>query len=258
MKVSHIIKLSIVIFSGLFLFKTGANGQQKQKNNLEDWTNIPPVVSPVVGTQAPSDAVMLFEKNSLSLWEGVKDKQASVPWKVNGDNFTIEPGTGSIVTKQAFNDCQLHIEWKIPALEVHENLRYGNSGVLFMGLYEVQIYSSFNNEHKIYSNGQAGSIYKQFAPLVNACLPPEQWQTYDIVFISPKFNPDKSLRSPAQLTVFHNGVLIQYDVSLKGYTNNGDYTEYKWHPENLPLVLQEHNSRISFRNIWIRKLKLVR
>jgi len=227
--------------------------QQKEKNNLENWTDIPPTVSPVIGKTAPSDATILFEKNNLDLWEGVKVKNP-VPWKVDGDHFTVEPTTGSIVTKQGYGDCQLHVEWKIPALEVHENLRYGNSGVLFMGFYELQIYSSYNNEHKIYYNGQAGSIYKQFAPLVNACLPPEQWQSYDIVFVAPRFNEDKSIKSPAKLTVFHNGVLIQYDVSLKGRTNNGDYTEYQWHPKELPLMLQEHNSRISFRNIWVRKL----
>lgn len=184
-------------------------------------------------------------------------KGDAIPWKINGDHFTVEPATGNIATKESFGDCQLHVEWRIPVNEVHENLRYGNSGVLLMGHYEVQIYSSFKNQHKIYYNGQAGSIYKQFPPLVNASLPEEEWQTFDIVFIAPTFNTDSSLKSPARLTVFHNGVLIQYHVPLKGWTNNTDFTEYKWHPEKLPLVLQEHISRISFRNIWIRKLDMV-
>ncbi len=247
----------LLTYLTFLLAATIANGQLKEKNNLENWTDLPPTVSPGIGKTAPSDATILFDKNNLDLWEGVKVK-SPIAWKVDGDHFSVEPATGSIVTKQAYGDCQLHIEWKIPALEVHENLRYGNSGVLFMGLYEVQIYSSFNNEHKIYYNGQAGSIYKQFVPMVNACLPPEQWQSFDIVFVAPRFNADKSLKLPAQLTVFHNGVLIQYDVPLKGATNNGDYTEYKWHPEELPLMLQEHNSRISFQNIWIRKLNLAK
>lgn len=257
MKLTFFSRFAVVTILKFIFFGAIANAQEKVKNNVENWTDVPPIISPAIGSKAPSDAIILFDKKDLHLWESVKGKENPVPWKVKGSKFTIEPGTGSIATKQSFSDCQLHVEWKIPALEMHENLRYGNSGVLFMGLYEVQIYSSFNNVHKIYSNGQAGSIYKQYAPMVNACLPPEKWQTFDIIFTAPKFNADKSLNSPAKLTVFQNGVLIQYNAPLKGKTNNTDYTEYNWHPDCLPLILQEHNSRISFRNIWIRKLDLL-
>lgn len=257
MQLSLFTRFAVVISAKFIFFGAIAIGQEKPKNNSEDWTTVPPIVTPAIGNKPPSDAIILFEKNDLNLWESLKVKGIPVAWKVKGGKFTVEPGSGNIATKQTFGDCQLHVEWKIPALEVHENLRYGNSGVLFMGFYEVQIYSSFNDVHKIYSNGQAGSIYKQYPPMVNACLPPEEWQTYDIIFIAPKFNDDKSLKSPAKLTVIHNGVLIQYNAPLKGRTNNTDYTEYAWHPETLPLTLQEHNSKISYRNIWIRKLNLM-
>ena len=168
--------------------------------------------------------------------------------------FTAVPGTGDIITKRAFGDCQLHIEWKIPEEEQQENLNWGNSGVYPMGLYEVQIYSSYNDEHPIYYNGQTGSIYKQYKPLVNACSPAGKWQSFDIIFTAPRFNSDQTLKSPGKLTVFHNGVLIQNNVTLKGATTHGDYTEYTALPEKLPLLLQEHGSRVSFRNIWIREL----
>lgn len=134
------------------------------------------------------------------------------------------------------------------------NLNFGNSGVYLMGLYEVQIYSSYNDEHKIYYNGQAGSIYKQKSPLVNACLPAGKWQVFDIVFTAPRFRSDLSLESPAYITVFHNGVLIQNHFALTGPTVHTDFTEYKAHSGQLPLLLQEHKSKVSYRNIWILEL----
>jgi len=228
--------------------------QTKEKNNFEDWLKKPAIVSPVIGDATPSDAIDLFTADDLNKWESLLKKGTPAPWKINGDYFTVEPGTGDIVTKQSFSDCQLHVEWKIPENEVQNNLNFGNSGIYFMGLYEVQIYSSYNDEHKIYYNGQAGSIYKQHSPLVNACLPEGKWQTYDIVFIAPHFRFDLSLDSPAYITVFHNGVLIQYHIELTGLTTHTDFTEYRAHEEKLPLLLQEHGSKVSYRNIWIREL----
>jgi len=241
-----------ILVSVLFIEST-VNAQQKQKNNFEDWSGKPAVVTPGMKEKAPSDAVILFSKNNLDQWKSIKVAENPAPWKVTTGKFTIVPGTGDIITRKNFGDCQLHVEWRIPAKEYQENLNWGNTGVYLMGLYEVQIYSSYNDEHPIYFNGQAGSIYKQYKPLVNACRPAGKWQSFDIVFTAPRFNSDQTLNSPATLTVFHNGVLIQNNVTLKGATSHEDYTEYKAHPEKLPLLLQEHRSRVSFRNIWIRE-----
>lgn len=228
--------------------------QQNQKNNFEDWSGKPVVVTPGMKQKAPSDAIVLFSKNNLDQWKSIKGEENPATWKVTAGKFTIVPGTGDIITRRTFGDCQLHVEWKIPAKEHQENLNWGNSGVYLMGFYEVQIYSSYNDEHPIYFNGQAGSIYKQYKPLVNVSRPAGKWQSFDILFTAPRFNSDQTLKSPAELTVFHNGVLIHNHVTLKGATTHGDYTEYTAHPEKLPLLLQEHGSRVSFRNIWIREL----
>lgn len=250
-----IFPIKYIMFSILFMgILNDTFAQVQVKNNFEEWSKKPVIVTPVVGNNAPSDAIILFSSNDLNLWESLQKKGTAAPWKISGDFFTVEPGTGDIITKQSFGDCQLHVEWKIPEKEVQNNLNFGNSGIYFMGLYEVQIYSSYQDEHKIYYNGQAGSIYKQHTPLVNACLPAGSWQNYDIVFTAPRFKNDGLLESPARFTVFQNGVLIQNHVDLKGPTTHTEHTEYKAHAEMLPLLLQEHGSKVCYRNIWIRNL----
>ncbi|MCX6229282.1 MAG: DUF1080 domain-containing protein [Bacteroidia bacterium] len=248
----HQLLIALVVANMTYLGSLSA--QKKEPNNVEDWSKQPTSIKPVVGATPPSDAIVLFANDNLSQWESLRQKGAPAAWKVDGPQFTVEPGTGDIITKQSFGDCQLHIEWNIPENEVQNNLNFGNSGIYFMGLYEVQIYSSYNDEHKIYYNGQAGSIYKQHAPLVNACLPAGTWQTYDIVFTAPRFRCDNSVESPASFTVFQNGVLIQNHVTLIGPTSHGPHTEYKSHEDALPLLLQEHGSKVSYKNIWIRNL----
>ena len=247
------IKSALCLLICLVLLKP-VMSQTEKKNNFEDWSKKPANVYPGTGTSAPSDAISLFSKDDLNRWESLLKKGNPAPWKIEGDYFTAEPGTGDIITKQSFGDCQLHVEWKVPENEVQSALNFGNSGVYLMGLYEVQIYSSYKDEHKIYYNGQAGSIYKQYAPLVNACLPSGTWQSYDIVFIAPRFKSDLSLEAPAFITVFQNGVLIQNHVAIKAPTTHSDFTEYKAHAMKLPLLLQEHHSKVSYRNIWIREL----
>ena len=237
-----------IILSFLFLFIHIAYAQEK--NNFEDWEDRPPIVQPAESNLPPSDAVVLFGSNSLDQWQYRNGSPAQ--WVLNENSFTVKPGEPDIFSKQHFGDCQLHVEWKVPD-EPHENLNWGNSGIYLMGLYEVQTYDSYDYKHEIYYNGQAGSIYKQHSPLVNASRPAGDWQTFDIIFTAPVFNDDKTLKSPAYFTVFHNGVLIHNHVELTGPTTHEEYTEYKYHEPKGPVKLQSHGSRVSYRNIWIRE-----
>jgi hypothetical protein len=217
----------------------------------ELWTPIPPVVSaPANGI--PSDAIVLFDGRSLDGWESAKGGPA--PWKIEGGNLVVAPRSGFIQTKAAFGDIQLHLEFRTPAEVKGDSQGRGNSGVYFMGLYEVQILDSYNNP--TYVNGQAGAVYKQHIPLVNASRPPGEWQSYDIVFVAPRFGPAGVVQTPGRLTVFHNGVLVQLDVEIKGATGHRGYPAYTPHAAKLPLQLQDHSNPIAFRNIWVRELNL--
>jgi hypothetical protein len=223
----------------------------QEKNNFENWKNKPRQVVSASFNTPPSDAIILFY-GTLQQWKYPDDQK--VNWNVSKDAFTVTPGEPDIFTKQEFGSCQLHAEWQVPINETHDNLNWGNSGIYFMGLYEVQIYDSYMDKHEIYYNGQAGSIYKQHSPLVNVSKPAGEWQSFDIVFTAPVFYEDGILKSPAYFTVFHNGVLIQNHVELTGPTTHGNFTEYKFHEPKLPLMIQSHGSKVSYRNIWIRDL----
>lgn len=224
----------------------------QQKNNFEDWKNKPALVTPAENSQPPSDAIVLFGENNLDKWQYANGEKPK--WNVSANEFTVTINEPDIFTRQSFGSCQLHVEWKIPDDETHNNLNWGNSGIYLMGLYEVQIYDSYQDKHEIYYNGQAGSIYKQHSPLVNASKPAGEWQSFDIVFTAPVFNEDKSLKSPAYFTVFQNGIIIQNHVQLTGPTVHTDFTEYQFHETKLPLMIQSHGSKVSYRNMWIRKL----
>ena len=222
--------------------------------------------------QPPSDAIVLFDGTDLTAWqvmqlriagdmpgmvESIGDYEAgraTVPaqWEVAGGVMTVAPGTGAIETKRAFGDVQLHLEWNAPVDEGKSGQGYSNSGVFFMGLYEVQILNSYEND--TYNNGQASSVYKQHIPLVNASRAPGQWQSYDIIFMVPRFSEKGSLISPARITVLHNGVLVQNNVELLGPTTFIGASHYTPHPEKMPLALQDHGDPVQFRNIWIREL----
>jgi hypothetical protein len=216
----------------------------------------PPIITPgMPGTQAkpgtpPSDAVVLFDGSGLSKWESARGGPAR--WKVVDGAVHVAPGTGDIRTEQAFGDCQLHVEWAEPNPPTGSDQARGNSGVYLMSRYELQVLDSYQNV--TYADGQAGAIYGQFPPLVNASRPPGEWQTYDIVFHGPRFAADGKLLRPARSTVLQNGVLVQDNVELTGPTEYMQRPTYKPHAEKMPLLLQDHDQPVRFRNIWIREL----
>jgi hypothetical protein len=217
---------------------------------------LPPIIEP--GTPStqdapgrpPSDAVVLFEGKDLSQWLGADGGPAK--WKVADGYLEVLPHSGYIHTRQPFGDCQLHVEFAEPVPAVGESQGRGNSGVFLMGLYEIQVLDSYQN--KTYADGQAAGVYGQFPPQVNASLPPGQWQRYDIIFHSPRFDQDGKLLRPARFTVLHNGVLVQDNVELSGPTEHHQRPPYKATPDKLPLSLQDHGNAVRFRNIWIREL----
>lgn len=241
-----------MIFKTLFisLLISGLHFQASSQTG-NDPDNKPAVVTVAKKAKPPSDAVVLFDKGSLEHFESVNDNEPA-QWKVNGKYFTVVPGTGNIHSKEHFGDIQLHIEFKIPKDAVNrDGQESGNSGIYIMGKYEIQVLNSY--EKTTDYNRQAGAVYNQYAPMVNACLEPGKWQVYDIVFEAPEFDGNGNQVKPPFFTVFHNGVLIHNHVEVQGPTVA--FNENL--PENAvigPLMLQDHDNEVSFRNIWIRKL----
>ncbi|MBI3462350.1 MAG: DUF1080 domain-containing protein [Planctomycetes bacterium] len=205
---------------------------------------VPRVIDPGPAGGPPADAIVLFDGQDLSPWEGAEG------WKIEDGVATV--GENDIQTKQAFGDCQLHVEWAAPSEVTGSGQGRGNSGVYLQGLYEIQVLDSYDNE--TYPDGQAGALYKQAPPLVNASRKPGEWQTYDIIFTAPRFDADGKLLKPGYLTVLHNGVLIQNHTEIEGTTAWDQAPKYTAHPEKLPLLLQHHRNPVRFRNIWIREL----
>ncbi len=242
-------RTGFVILSGLLL-SAGLFGQEWSPELTEKWKPIPPVVTPGDGTAPPSDAIVLFDGSNLDQWV---DKAGAAPgWKLEEGIMTVVPGTGDIRTKKGFGDVQLHIEWRAPVGISRSGQDRGNSGIFLQSRYEVQVLDCYMNT--TYPNGQTGAIYKQHIPLVNACLPPGEWQVYDIVFTAPRFRKNGTLFSPATITVLHNGVLIQNHVTVQGGTVYTGLPEYEPHDLEQPLLLQDHDNPVSYRNIWIREL----
>ena len=197
----------------------------------------------------PSDATVLFDGRDTSKWIG-RDG-GPVRWKVE-DGVMEVTRTGDIETVEHFGDCQLHIEWAAPAEVKGESQGRGNSGVFLMGRYEIQVLDGYNNI--TYADGTTAAIYGQYPPLVNACRMPGEWQTYDIFFVTPRFEGDK-LTSPAYVTIIHNGVLVHHHQELMGPTGHKILPAYKPHPPKGPVKLQDHGDPVRYRNIWIRELK---
>tara|TARA_R110002049_G_scaffold27321_2_gene94378 strand:+ start:661205 stop:662017 length:813 start_codon:yes stop_codon:yes gene_type:complete len=206
----------------------------------------PAVVDPgETNADPPSDAIVLFDGTDLSNWQ-------------NAENWTVKDGVaitgkGKITSKQEFGDCQLHVEWSSPLPAEGTGQGRGNSGVFLMDRYEVQVLDSYQNE--TYFDGQAGAIYKQSPPAVNANRPPGQWNVYDIFWTAPRFDDAGQLQSPAYVTVVHNGVLIQNHFELKGDTPFNRPPEYTAHGPTGPISLQDHKNPVRFRNIWVREFK---
>jgi hypothetical protein len=200
---------------------------------------------------APSDAVVLFDGKDLSRW--VHKDGTPAKWKMENGYAEVAAKTGYIYTRDSFGDCQLHVEFAEPVPPKGESQERGNSGVFLMGLYEIQVLDTYEN--KTYADGMASAVYGQYPPLVNASRPPGQWQSYDIVFHGPRFDPEGKLLRAARVTVLHNGVLVQDNVELSGPTAHGERPPYKAQPDKLPLALQDHGNPVRYRNIWIRELK---
>ena len=231
--------------------------------DTEIYEPVPPVVTPgATCTAPPSDAIVLFDGTNLDQWVFAKD-QSPATWPVANGILTVSkaPGSGNIETKRKFKNYQLHIEWKIPENITGTGQGRGNSGVFLASTgpgdagYELQVLDNYNN--KTYVNGQAGSIYKQAVPLANANRKPGEWQSYDVAWTAPTFNEDGTLKTPAYVTVFFNGVLVENHFELKGETRYIGQPFYKKYDE-APIKLQAHGDKsepLSFRNIWIRDLK---
>jgi Domain of Unknown Function (DUF1080) len=245
--------------------QTAATGAVPKPNphDTEVFLPEPKVVTPaaVVG-QAPSDAILLFDGHSLDEWVSAQD-HTPARWTVQDGLMVVNKakGVGNIETKRKFKNYQLHVEFKIPAEITGTDQARGNSGVFLASTgpgddgYELQIMDSYNN--KTYVNGQAGSIYKQSAPLVNPNRKPGEWQTYDVVWTAPVFAADGSVTEPAYVTVLFNGLLVQNHFALKGQTLYAGTPSYKPY-DTAPIKLQAHGDAslpLSFRNIWIRDIQ---
>ena len=228
----------LIVFAGFL----NAAAAQEYLTGIK-WTE-PRVVTPGKPQAAPSDAVVLFDGKDLSAWDNAKN------WKVK-DGAMIS-GRGDVRSKAKFGDCQLHIEWSAPVPAKGSGQGRGNSGVFLMATYEIQVLDSYKN--KTYFDGQAGAIYKQTPPQVNAMRPPGKWNVYDIIWTAPRFNQDGSLKSPAFMTALHNGVLILNHFELKGDTPFNRPPQYKKHADKLPIRLQDHGNPVRFRNIWVREI----
>ena len=237
-----------IIFTIFFL---ACNSQSSK--DTEIWEPVPKKVYSKSDSAPPDDAIVLFDGADLSKWKAKwSDKESG--WEINDDGSVtvVFDGSGGIETLENFGSVQLHLEWKTSEDTSHKNQSRSNSGVFLQGRYEIQILDSYDNP--TYVNGQAGSVYKQYIPLVNASRKPGEWQSYDIIFEAPEFDSDGNKIKSGYFTVFHNGILIQNHVEILGTTENVGPPKNIAHGDG-PISLQNHCcSQVSFRNIWVRKL----
>jgi len=242
-----VVKYNIIFLAFFLLLKINAQ-KTAQSQEKEIYSSEPKLVVPGNFSSPPSDAIVLFDGKDFIKWQHTKTRKP-VKWKLNSDkSMTIKPGTGSIETKEEHGSIQLHIEWKSPIENKGEGQTRGNSGIIFQARYEVQVLNSYQN--KTYPDGQAGSIYSQHVPLVNAMRPTGEWQVYDIIFNTPKYDDKGVIVKSGSFIVLHNGVIIQNAVEINGPTLGIDKGIRK------VLVLQDHdkNGSVSYRNIWMRRI----
>jgi len=248
----------------LFVLAIGFSSQllAQANNNGEVYEPVPVSITGVIDGAAPSDAIVLFDGTNLNAWHTANEEEPA-RWDIAAGAMTVTQGAGTLKTKQLFGDIQLHVEWRPTDVVQGDGQGRGNSGVFLRSLYEVQILDSWNNP--TYVNGQAGSVYKQHVPLVNASKPPGEWQSYDIVFTAPIFSARGALESPAYITVIQNGVLVLNHVEILGstYTPAPEYA-VRCAPYSqrrvqdcsgkMPITIQDHGQIVSYRNIWVREL----
>jgi hypothetical protein len=226
------------------VFCSGAVAAGAEYLNGIEW-KMPPIVKPGNSdSDAPSDAIILFDGKDLSHWR-------------NADHWSVADGAmvcgrGVVTSNEEFGDCQIHIEWSAPTPAKGSGQGRGNSGIFMMGIYEMQILDSYDNE--TYFDGQAAAVYKQTPPMVNAMRPPGEWNNYDIIWTAPRFKEDGSLESPAYITALHNGILVLNHFALLGDTPFHRPPEYTKHAAVGPITLQDHGNPVRFRNIWVRPI----
>jgi hypothetical protein len=218
----------------------------------------PPVIVPSgVPGGPPSDAIVLFDGKDLSHWQSHAStithagNSGAPEWKLGDGYMEAVPNTGDLATREKFGDIQLHVEWASPNPPTGTSQNRGNSGILLMGRYEVQVLDAWNNP--TYADGQAAAIYGQWPPLANPARKPGEWNTYDIVFEAPRMDGDKVLK-PVFITVFYNGVLVQNHQESMGPMVYRQVAHYAAQPAEDSLMLQNHNSAVRYRNIWVRRL----
>jgi alpha-3'-ketoglucosidase len=261
-------KLVLFVCSLAAMIASGAHSKDNpaesaavaKPEDTEQWQPVPAIVSSgATDGAAPSDAIVLFDGKNLDQWVMSSD-HSPARWHVEQGVMVVDKAVGNIETKRLFRNYQLHLEYRIPADITGEGQARGNSGLFLASTgsadqgYEVQILDSYEN--KTYVNGQAASIYKQSPPLVNSSRKPGEWQSYDVIWTAPVFHADGTLDSPASVTVFHNGVLVQNHFSLLGETRYVGKPEYRKY-DRAAIKLQSHHdpsAPISFRNIWVRDL----
>ncbi len=247
--------LNIPLLILFVLFYCTSAQEDMKPEDTEVWEPEPIKVNPgEEDSSPPSDAVVLFDGTDMSAFSIPEGTE----WVVNEGIVTITASKEKqetpvvILTNQEFGDIQLHVEWMSPVVVQGEGQRRGNSGIFLQKRYEIQVLDNYNN--RTYSNGQAASVYKQHIPLVNACRPPCEWQTYDIFFKAPRFTGEGELETPAFVTVIHNGILVQNHVEIQGSIKFIGHPDYEPHPLKQPLGLQDHGDAVSYRNIWVREL----
>lgn len=248
--------LAVAAISVSAIANAQSNAAKVTPESTELWNPVPRIVTPGGASTssptatAPSDAMVLFDGKDLSKWKSA-GKTSSPQWTVADGAITVKPGSGDIETVDQFENYQLHIEFRTPSVVKGNSQGRGNSGIFQQGVYELQVLDSYDNP--TYSNGQAGSLYKRAMPLVNASRKPGEWQTYDVIWMSPRFNKDSMIIEPAFVTVFHNGVLVQNHTAIAGTTPYIGAPQNQVHGKG-PIKLQDHGDLVSYRNIWIREL----